>query len=1663
MLRLMKLENRIVLDAAAVDAVADHAADLDDVGHSPDAESAHIEHEPDHDGETIAAAAALLSGAEENAEPMDVVLISDNLANVDTLQNAVRPEAEVVVYDADAEPGAVIGQIRELADAKGRDIGSLTILSHGGSGYFHLGNETVTAESFEAEPAPDAAAGNLSEAWESLRSYMADNAQIHLMGCSVASQGGTGQTLLDNLADATGATVFASDDVTGGDGDWDLEAASKGNVAEADSPLEPDLLAAYDGNLTTSIPSAITTQEDEPGSFGIFIYGPDENAGSRVAGDVDLTDFGPNALLNNAQIFYEGFISDRPREIDGVMVEQYHRWTVDYDPVQNAFGSNGETSFRVEKNGVFEGNFTTDISILPVNDPPVAENGQFTTPEDEPVSGTLVGNDPVEGDSVIFEILEGPENGVITNLNSNTGAFVYTPNENYTGTDTFTFRTNDGQSQNNLSEPATVTIDITPVNDPPEGPTLNIDGPYIENGFVTPDQVDVPMELGITLGDDVDDTDYTRVVVEITDGYQNDLRGEDVLFLTGNLPSTIQANIATGENGVRQVVFTPADGEESAPISDFQLAVDQLRFEHVGGDDLLGPGEDANALNGDDPIERPRTIEVTVSDANASEAENGIEDSTGEAEFLVDAVNDGPEAEPTADTLTYSLNTSNSTRLALADNAFSIADIDDADLSTSPLDRGIAEIRVRIDEGYTAAVDTLEFDGTGFSDVDVDIQEGGRTLVLTPAAGDAFTLERAEAVVRQVAYVNAAENAAQANESVDREVSIVLTDNNSGGVGDFSQTQNPAPTQLQFLAGPKSTEVTRTIQIEADAPPTIEFGDGIFEDNGDPGDPFFSPRTEDQVEGFLVQDIVTAFNLPNQPPDEGVEALAVTAVDDANGQWQYLNSAGQWTPVDDGQLGEGHALLLGPTDQVRFIPNENFNTDETPNPDPTNNIMPSITAKSWDTAEFSGTAGTYVNTAGNNVGFSQEGQGALPVLAVNDAPDIGPGANLDPAVEQRLNDDSDGDGLNDQITFLGISLDDIDLARGEADEQDSGSPGEIRVTLTAGKTGSDIFLDNANPALLSGNGTDTVRLQGSLSAVQAALASGVRYQASANDLTNPEEGGFRDTLDIVADDLANAGKPDGQHLTDSLRINLVANSGPAIDLDPDDNDGGTPPAGPQLPDGPGSGPQDFSVFFIEDSRCTPVFIADAGDTSKPLIADREGDDVVSMEIRLTNPQPGDRLNVDLTGTNLTLQETVENGALVLRITGTAADTVYDQVLRTATFDTDSQNPDPTARIVQVFATDDQGATGNVANSRIAVVPVNDAPVNEVPTEIIVPSDEFENIGGRLAVGDVENPQSMSINVGVIFGVLRIDAANSGVDVDGNDTASLTITGSIDDVNAVLATLSYSPPQNFIGDDRLTITSNDFGNEGLNPSFISFDGVRCVIQDRDIVEGATEDVVDESGNLIPDPVNDNSPGDRDALTDVDTIVIRVVQSDPDALPEPPTPPPGPGLQPIVPPEADGPDGIGQGPVNLPGMVGLTEGRAGISARGIGPGGEGFMDFCSIEEALRSHLGCRFANTLNPESQFSSLSWGDMTDLGWIPPSLYLDEEYDLYSTLFLQEPGDPGFNVEAGAFGVDLGGLPETPERVFRQGQAQETFNEMEPNEIREAFFANRKNLDRSWR
>jgi VCBS repeat-containing protein len=68
----------------------------------------------------------------------------------------------------------------------------------------------------------------------------------------------------------------------------------------------------------------------------------------------------------------------------------------------------------------------------------------------------------VEGNPLTAVLATGPANGTVT-LNPN-GSFSYVPNANFAGTDSFTYRANDGQAN---SQPVTVTIHVWPVNDAP--------------------------------------------------------------------------------------------------------------------------------------------------------------------------------------------------------------------------------------------------------------------------------------------------------------------------------------------------------------------------------------------------------------------------------------------------------------------------------------------------------------------------------------------------------------------------------------------------------------------------------------------------------------------------------------------------------------------------------------------------------------------------------------------------------------------------------------------------------------------------------------------------------------------------------------------------------------------------------------------------------------------------------------------------------------------------------------------------------------------------------------------------------------------------------------------------------------------------------------------
>ncbi len=99
------------------------------------------------------------------------------------------------------------------------------------------------------------------------------------------------------------------------------------------------------------------------------------------------------------------------------------------------------------------------INVTP-NRVPMAELQAVTTTEDLPVAVTLGGSDPDE-DTLVYSVITGPTHGV---LNGTAPILTYTPNRDFAGPDSFTFKVNDGAA---FSALATVLITITAANDQP--------------------------------------------------------------------------------------------------------------------------------------------------------------------------------------------------------------------------------------------------------------------------------------------------------------------------------------------------------------------------------------------------------------------------------------------------------------------------------------------------------------------------------------------------------------------------------------------------------------------------------------------------------------------------------------------------------------------------------------------------------------------------------------------------------------------------------------------------------------------------------------------------------------------------------------------------------------------------------------------------------------------------------------------------------------------------------------------------------------------------------------------------------------------------------------------------------------------------------------------
>jgi beta propeller repeat protein len=102
---------------------------------------------------------------------------------------------------------------------------------------------------------------------------------------------------------------------------------------------------------------------------------------------------------------------------------------------------------------------TITVTDAPANHAPVANNQTVRTDENYAIGITLNATDP-DGNSLLYTIVSGPSHGALTGT---APSLIYKPNSNYNGTDSFTFKANDGSLDSNI---ATISISIKPITYP---------------------------------------------------------------------------------------------------------------------------------------------------------------------------------------------------------------------------------------------------------------------------------------------------------------------------------------------------------------------------------------------------------------------------------------------------------------------------------------------------------------------------------------------------------------------------------------------------------------------------------------------------------------------------------------------------------------------------------------------------------------------------------------------------------------------------------------------------------------------------------------------------------------------------------------------------------------------------------------------------------------------------------------------------------------------------------------------------------------------------------------------------------------------------------------------------------------------------------------------
>ncbi len=281
-----------------------------------------------------------------------------------------------------------------------------------------------------------------------------------------------------------------------------------------------------------------------------------------------------------------------------------------YTPAANY---NGPDKFTFKANdGALNSNVATVfLTVLPINDAPVASNGTAQTNEDNPIDITLRVID-IDSMSLTFNIITSPSNGSLSAIGApscvtganNTGTpgthctvmVTYTPGSNFAGSDSLTFRANDGAVDSNA---ATISMVVNVIND---APVASAD--FYNTNEDTVLSTGAPGILGNDNDTDTPAANLSAVLVSAP---------SHAAYFTFNPDGSFSYTPAANYSGADTFTYKVNDGSTDSNQATVTIAVNSVNDAPVATNDVYNTDEDTSldilargVLANDNDIDTPQ-------------------------------------------------------------------------------------------------------------------------------------------------------------------------------------------------------------------------------------------------------------------------------------------------------------------------------------------------------------------------------------------------------------------------------------------------------------------------------------------------------------------------------------------------------------------------------------------------------------------------------------------------------------------------------------------------------------------------------------------------------------------------------------------------------------------------------------------------------------------------------------------------------------------------------------------------------------------------------------------------------------------------------------------------------------------------------------------------